>query len=177
MTFYRRQSGFSLVEILLVLGVIALLAIAAFIVFPKVQAQNRANAETQRLSIVVANVERVYNGRYDGLDLEKIKRAKLLAAGWADDPENSVKQNNVWGKSVFACSGGPKSYSIHYVLPGEGCPNMVSAAERLFDVVQINGLIVKEPGTALDVAAMVAACQADDVDLGFTRGTGFSSCM
>lgn len=39
----RRQPGFSLVEALLVMGVIAMLMMAAFVIFPQVQGAHRAN--------------------------------------------------------------------------------------------------------------------------------------
>ncbi len=42
----KSKKGFSLLELLLVLGIIAALVVAAFIVYPKVQASQRAQAES-----------------------------------------------------------------------------------------------------------------------------------
>ncbi|EOZ4665291.1 prepilin-type N-terminal cleavage/methylation domain-containing protein, partial [Enterobacter asburiae] len=41
----KSKKGFSLLELLLVLGIIAALVVAAFIVYPKVQASQRSQAE------------------------------------------------------------------------------------------------------------------------------------
>lgn len=43
----KSKKGFSLLELLLVLGIIAALVVAAFIVYPKVQASQRAQAESR----------------------------------------------------------------------------------------------------------------------------------
>ena len=40
----KSKKGFSLLELLLVLGIIAALVVAAFIVYPKVQASQRAHS-------------------------------------------------------------------------------------------------------------------------------------
>lgn len=42
---HKIQQGFSLLELLLVLGTIAALIVGAFIVYPKVQAAQRADTE------------------------------------------------------------------------------------------------------------------------------------
>lgn len=44
------KKGFSLLELLLVLGIIAALIVAAFIVYPKVQDSNRATTEAKNIS-------------------------------------------------------------------------------------------------------------------------------
>ena len=45
-----RSAGFSLIELLLVLGIIAILLVAAFVVYPQVRDRNQANVEVTNLA-------------------------------------------------------------------------------------------------------------------------------
>lgn len=58
----RFQKGFSLIELLLVLGVLAILLIAAFIVYPQVRQQNLINKEIVALNAAYAKLQNVYSG-------------------------------------------------------------------------------------------------------------------
>lgn len=58
----RFQKGFSLIELLLVLGVLAILLIAAFVVYPQVRAQNLINKEIVGLNAAYAKLQNVYSG-------------------------------------------------------------------------------------------------------------------
>ena len=54
----KSKKGFSLLELLLVLGIIAALVVAAFIVYPKVQASQRAH-KVQCGRIITAQQDKV----------------------------------------------------------------------------------------------------------------------
>jgi prepilin-type N-terminal cleavage/methylation domain-containing protein len=53
----KSKKGFSLLELLLVLGIIAALVVAAFIVYPKVQASQRSQAESNNIATIQAGVK------------------------------------------------------------------------------------------------------------------------
>ena len=67
----KSKKGFSLLELLLVLGIIAALVVAAFIVYPKVQASQRAQAESNNIATIQAGVKALYTSAssYDKLIL------------------------------------------------------------------------------------------------------------
>ncbi|HCJ8469485.1 TPA: prepilin-type N-terminal cleavage/methylation domain-containing protein [Escherichia coli] len=48
----KKCKGFSLLEILLVLAIAAALVIGAFIIYPKIQASVRVDAETKNLATI-----------------------------------------------------------------------------------------------------------------------------
>lgn len=69
LTMYRKNSGFSLIELLLVLGIIAALSTAAFIIFPKVQAANERQRNQQDVDVPIVHTEEDDNeqhGRREG---------------------------------------------------------------------------------------------------------------
>ena len=82
------KKGFSLLELLLVLGIIAALVIAAFIIYPKVQDSNRASTEAKNISAIMAGVKSLYSGQpnYKGLDDQVAYKAKIY-------PDNMVIDN------------------------------------------------------------------------------------
>ena len=52
----RKRKGFSLLELLLVMGIIAALIVAAFIVYPKVQSYRNVKIESNNISSLKAEV-------------------------------------------------------------------------------------------------------------------------
>lgn len=172
----RSESGFSLVEILLVLGVIAVLAIAAFIILPKVQSKNRANAEAQRLSVLVANIDRVFNGKkLQDMNLLVMSQAKMVPSGWEHD-NNSSMYSNAWNQELFAC-GSSSAYTIYYVIPNDGCSDMVAASSYLFNNISINGTDIKTSSSPIDIGQAVQECAQDGrIELRLTRGDYEVSC-
>ena len=76
----RKNKGFSLLEILLVLAIAAALVIGAFIVYPKVQAGARADAESKNISTIVAGIKSLYtsSSTYTGLTNAVAANAKIF---------------------------------------------------------------------------------------------------
>lgn len=56
----RKRKGFSLLELLLVMGIIAALIVAAFIVYPKVQSYRNVKIESNNISSLKAEVSALY---------------------------------------------------------------------------------------------------------------------
>lgn len=94
----KSKKGFSLLEILLVLGAIAALIVAAFMIFPKVQASQRIDRESRNLTAIQAGVKSLYGGR---AKISSINTDSFIASKNA--PENMIQDGkliNEWKGNV-----------------------------------------------------------------------------
>lgn len=58
----RKLNGFSLLELVLVLGIIAALVVGAYLVYKKVDSDRRANSVVQKIGAVAGNYKSLYSG-------------------------------------------------------------------------------------------------------------------
>lgn len=72
-----------MVELLLVLGIITILLVAAFVVYPQVRDRNQANVEVTNLTTIKASLNSLYaskNQNYDGLTTAVANQARVFPA-------------------------------------------------------------------------------------------------
>ena len=164
----KSKKGFSLLELLLVLGIIAALVVAAFIVYPIVQASQRAQAESNNIATIQAGVKALYTSAssFTGLNNSVAVQAKIFpdnmlsGSGSAAKPINAFKGNVV----VASADTGPSaatgsSFTITYEnVPAAECTKIITAAAGNFYIAQVVGATVKKAGGTLNVAATAAAC-------------------
>lgn len=100
--FKKSKKGFSLLELLLVMGIIAALVVAAFIVYPKVQASQRAEAESKNISLIQAGVKSLYSGAssYSELSITTIVKAKILPESMTKISGMASSMVNVWTGNI-----------------------------------------------------------------------------
>lgn len=154
----KKNKGFSLVEILLVLGVIALLAIAAFVIYPRVRMaldiqQERSNLMT--LQSGIRSVLSTQNGDYTALGAIEQTAGNLLANRAKVTPiimnggdysgSNIV---NSWGGNVIIHStigefegyARGRAFGIQYNnVPKDACVQFVLGTISGFTAAWING--------------------------------------
>ena len=151
----KQQRGFSLVELLLVLGVLAILLVAAFVVFPQVRDRNQANAEVTNLTTIKANVSNLYasrGGNYTGLTNTVAINARvypsgMISAAVGSNPAAAVAS---WGGAVTTeAATNPRRFQVTYngVPPGV-CLGLVSGAAGNYEQITVGSTPVITNGTA-----------------------------
>lgn len=159
----RRQQGFSLIEILLVIGIIAVLALAAFLIFPSVQASQRANAEQNNIMTIAAGVKQMFNGKYAGITTTNVVQGKLAPSNMVDTAGTGLV--SAWGGAVdVAASAGAggaagSRFTITYAdVPTAVCLKLAPGLIGNFESLTIGtgaGAPVTTP------AAIITACNAN----------------
>lgn len=164
----KSKKGFSLLKLLLVLGIIAALVVAAFIVYPKVQASQRAQAESNNIATIQAGVKALYTSAssFTGLTNAVAVQAKIFPDNMLSGAGNAAKPINTFKGNVTlaAAKTGPSSvdgssFTITYDnVPAAECVKITTAAAGNFYITHVGDKVVKAAGGTLDVAATAAAC-------------------
>lgn len=166
----KSKKGFSLLELLLVLGIIAALVVAAFIVYPKVQASQRAQAESNNIATIQAGVKALYTSAssFTGLINTVAVQAKIFPDNMLSGSGSSVIPINAFKGSVVVESAntGPSaakgsSFTITYNnVPAAECTKIITAAAGNFYMAGVGGVDnVKPAGGVLNVAETATRCQ------------------
>ena len=165
----KSKKGFSLLELLLVLGIIAALVVAAFIVYPKVQASQRAQAESNNIAAIQAGVKALYTSAssFTGLTNSVAVQAKIFpdnmlsGSGSAAKPINAFKGNVTLAADKTGPSGADgSSFTITYEnVPASECTKIITAAAgNLYTAGVGTAGNVKAAGGVLNVASTATEC-------------------
>lgn len=169
----KSKKGFSLLELLLVLGIVAALVVAAFIVYPKVQASQRSQAESNNIATIQAGVKALYTSAssFTGLSNTVAVQAKIFpdnmlsGSGSAAKPINAFKGDVTLAVASTGPSKAPgSSFTITYSnVPAAECTKIVTAAAGNFYEVGVGTAgNVKAAGDVLDVGKTATQCAAGD---------------
>lgn len=174
---FKTSQGFSLIELLLVLAIIAALAVAAFVIYPRVQAGRAATYEAQVLSSAQASVKALFtNNNYAGLTTPIAVQGDFFPANMLDKTVGSEAILNQFDGAVTLigadatgaddATAPARFFKIVYAdVPTEVCIKLAGSAVQNFNGVFITGLgaanMVKDPATgAVDEAIIAGRCSS-----------------
>ena len=167
------KKGFTLVEILLVVGFIALAGIGIYTIYSKVQVSNQANTESRNLDTLRAGIKSMYGGspNFASITNTVVNNARITPDSMRDAADASIITNTFGGvvtitpTTLGAAAAANNAFSITYAnVPGAVCSKLVSSAGVQFNTVTVEGSPVKIFGTttAMDLAEMAIACNGDE---------------
>lgn len=158
-SFPTKNKGFTLLEILLVIGIAAVIAIAAFMAWPAVQSSQRANAEQSRAMTIAAGIKQAYNGRYAGVTDANVIAAKIPPSDMID----GATLNSSWGEAVTVApvTGDNSKFTISYAaVPEAVCLKLAPGLGQSFENVTVGGTPIRDDaaGTAYNPATVITQC-------------------
>lgn len=161
-SFRRRSpSGFSLVELLIVIGVISILIAGVFVFYPKVRLNKEVNLQVDNISFVVSTANDFFSGRETtGLDRDSAITAQLATDEQLTSP---------WGSISLAPVAGNQDWSMTYAdVPSEACILLLSRVQNINRQITVGTTVVKSSTVAFEIGPMSEACNAADlVDITF----------
>lgn len=147
----KKYSVFSLLKLLLVLGILLIILIAFFVVYPGVRDRNQALTEIANLSSIKDNINKLHasqGGDHKRINLSAADKAHLFPKAMSRGFFTATGDiRSSWGgavnisNSIERSSDTPQpSYTIEYQeVPVGVCLPLVAGAALYFDQVIING--------------------------------------
>ncbi|EJN6440218.1 hypothetical protein NQL88_004929, partial [Escherichia coli] len=137
----EQDKGATLMEVLLVVGVIVVLAASAYKLYSMVQSNIQSSNEQNNVLTVIANMKSLkFQGRYTDSNYIKTLYAQGLLPSDMIADTTGASAKNPWGGSVTITTSSDK-YSFNVVeasVPKKNCMAMVNALRSSSAISKIN---------------------------------------
>jgi type II secretory pathway pseudopilin PulG len=167
------RKGFTLVEILLVVGFIAIAGISIYMAYDKVNTTNKALTESKNVNLLKAGIKNLYGGSqsYTGVTNIVLNDSRSTPDSMRALPYVALDNNiiNMWGGAVSVSTvilgggGINNGFQIKYTkVPGDVCAKLATSLTTNIEQITVAGVLVKAYGTAnLDVPLLATNCATD----------------
>jgi len=165
MNMKRKSKGYTLIEVLIVLAILAAVLFSVILTLNKVQAKQLTKEAAENLNLMVADTRAKFKsqGNFTGVNEQVLINNRV--------PPSSMIQGahivSPWTTNITVAPATllnlNDAVSFAYTGIGiEDCSNFVQAAEGAFNRINVSGTAVKNipAGIVLNVAALGTACVA-----------------
>lgn len=160
----EQDKGATLMEVLLVVGVIVVLAASAYKLYSMVQSNIQSSNEQNNVLTVIANMKSLkFQGRYTDSNYIKTLYAQGLLPSDMIADTTGASAKNPWGGSVIITTSSDK-YSFNVVeasVPKKNCMAMVNALRSSSAISKINN-------TSTSTVDAATVCSSDSNKLTFS---------
>lgn len=172
-----KKNGFSLVELLLVLAIIAALSVAAFIIYVKVSDNMRVAKEIFNITNARASIVSMYKSApsYEGINSLPEETLRMIFNSTMFKGDMGQPFNTYGGQvAVVPVSIGNNTDAGFMIsspmVPNDDCIKIVSGLKGSFMGIDVNGETLKEKSSDIvSNNAIINACSRDNNNvIGFT---------
>lgn len=173
------MKGFTLVEVLLVLGVIAILGVAAFVIYPRVTASKKAGENIAIMNHASGQIKASFlQGNFFRLNSTTACRMGVMPDKFNRDQAcggNPVLENewkgrvNVYGSTADGTPAPTQITARHFAIlysdvPSKICTKFTTGTAKQFSYVEINNIVVLDaytnPADQIDEDVVINECLA-----------------
>ena len=168
------RRGFTLIEILLVVGFIAIAGLVVYSIYNKAQTTNLANLEADKFNVMLAGVKTLYGGRNN---VDGLTPALLVSSGIVSKEELTAPNSNLfrtsWGETMTVAQEAVGSRWITFTyndVPSEICIKLVNSISLNAMFITVGTTNLKDEtagassgsgtGKATDPTATTLACSS-----------------
>lgn len=148
---YRKKKGFSLLELLLGLAIVASLAAAAFIIYPKISTGQKVKQEANNIGQLKTQINAIYNSTSSNIPKRTGLNSLIIKAGLApDNMVSGTSLKNAWGGDVYVGTydiANATAFAIQYNhVPPEACAKLIMQTARGFEQVVVGAEVSGDAG-------------------------------
>lgn len=126
------KNGFTLVEVLIVLGIASVIVAGVYITYSIVRSGNQANEEVRNMIVLRENIKKMFSmqGTYSGLNTALVAKSGFVPSNIKTDGTNL---SNVWGNNYtispvqISTPGGTFTnlFRVQSIVPKNACEKVV----------------------------------------------------
>lgn len=161
----RKIKGFSLIELMLVLSIMAVSFTLLFVLYESVLTKQREDESVSDIKLIQENVSSLYQtkGNFKGLDLDTAINANLLPInmiGRDGEAYNSFKGAvEIESYRMNKAALNDTTYRISYKnIPTNSCINIIENLKNNFYAIYVNKTIVKSPTVSFNLEKLAKTC-------------------
>lgn len=175
----RQQSGFTMVELGVVVAIAATILVIALAIVPTILSNTRANAEMQEFPSIASNIQKAYSNHpsFASATLDAVARLNAFPSERVTVPAaGAATASNRWGGAITLTVGTITSASdvvrlVYTGVPERECKSVIQGVPGLTRRIYVDsansgtagaGTIVKADGAALDLTALSTACASNN---------------
>lgn len=155
MTFKRHQSGFTMIELMIVLALAAIATVIGISLYNSNSAQTEIEREVRNLNSLVPLVKQTFmtaQGNYEGLSNTVMLNSKSFPQSMRVNGSNTLIRHS-WNNDgvdlspVNFLGTANDSFEITYKsVPAQACQDLMSRVYKFFEEVAIGGTVVTNVG-------------------------------
>lgn len=163
----KKEKGFTLVEILLVVGFIALASIGIYAVYNKIATNHKANETVTQINTIVSGIRTLYASqqRFLSLSNDVVIKGRIAPLNMISDGTLIDKFGNE--VLVYATSYGGGLANVITIemndVPSDACVKIAPVLKDSVDSISVNNDgFVKLMGYGLNITRLTTRCGASD---------------